>query len=92
MSYPILTGYGKAGEGTLPDDVDPETPVIRVHSALPNGSVPVHYVAYTLSDDQVPELPFCNLDGTLFLRALGGELVAMHFVHRIEGLPEPKGS
>lgn len=78
-------------EGTLPDGVDENQPVIRVHSALPNGSTPTHYVPYTLGPDNRPELPFTSLEGTLFLNALGGELIAMQFVHRIEGLPEMKG-
>lgn len=75
-----------------PEGVDPEQPCVRVHSALPNGTVSTHYVLITFAEDGAVELPFVNLDGTLFLRALGGELVAMQFVHRIEGLPEPKGS
>lgn len=73
----------------LPEGLDPETPCVRVHSALPNGTVPTHYVALSDTEDGGVALPFVNLDGTLFLREIGGELIAMQFVHRIEGLPEP---
>lgn len=74
---------------TLPSGLDSETPCVRVHSALPNGTVPTHYVALSDTEDGGVALPFVNLDGTLFLREIGGQLIAMQFVHRIEGLPEP---
>jgi hypothetical protein len=65
--------------------------VVRVHCALPSGAQCVHSAAYALGEGGVPELPFVSLDGNVFLREFGtGELISFAFVHRIEGLPDPK--
>lgn len=75
------------------DDTDPPAhTVVRVHCALPSGAQCVHPIAYDLGEDGRPELPFVALDGNVFLREFGtDELISFRFVHRIEGLPDPKG-
>lgn len=74
-------------EGTVPDDMDPNQPVVKAHYSLPSGRETFAVIAYDL-DENTPVLPFTALDGIVFLRDVNDELINVSFIHRIEGLPD----
>jgi len=75
-------------DSPVPDGTPEDTPVVKVHYALASGREAFAVVALEQEADGSPRLPFGVLYGSVFLRDLGGELINLANIHRIEGFPE----
>jgi hypothetical protein len=72
----------------VPDTLPEDQTVLKAHYSLASGRETFAVVAYDVTDDGVPVLPFTALEGIVFLRDVHGTLVNLANIHRIEGLPD----
>lgn len=76
------------GEAQSPPLTDPEQQVIEIHYEAATGTVHTAYCPITPTEDSSVELGFVTIADRVFVRTIGGDLIAVKRIFKISGLTE----